>query len=230
MEAIALVRVSTSHQATEGTSISAQKRKIEAYCEANGLTLVRIFEEAGISGTKGLDQRDILSECLDEVCRRKATLIIYSLSRLSRSMRTSLAILDRLQKHGCGIVSMSEKIDSTGASGALVTNLLILLQEFEVQQLRERVTYCMSHLRKSNKRISRFAPYGYDLAANAEDLVENPTERAVIEQMKALRASGGSLRQIASALSDIPTKTGTQWSATVIRGILNRESKLSLAA
>ncbi len=125
---------------------------------------------------------------------------------------------------------MSGRIDSTGASGALVTNLLILLQEFEVQQLRERVTYCMSHLRKANKRISRYAPYGYDFAPNGEDLVENTAERVVVERMKELRAAGHSLWAIAHALADVPTKTGAKWSATVIRGILRRESKLVTAA
>jgi len=63
-----------------------------------------------------------------------------------------------------------------------------------------------------------------------EDLVENPSEQAAIRQMKALRAAGRSLRQIATALDDVPTKTGAKWSAPVIRGILNREHKLSLAA
>jgi hypothetical protein len=105
--------------------------------------------------------------------------------------------------------------------------MLMLLQNFEVEQLRERVTVTMSCLRKSNKRISRFAPFGYDLAANGEDLVENLSERATIQKMKALRASGRSLRQIASALEDVPTKTGAKWSAPVISGILNREAKLA---
>jgi len=48
--------------------------------------------------------------------------------------------------------------------------------------------------------------------------------------MKAMRAAGSSLWAIAGALKDAPTKTGAKWSATVIRGILVRESKLALAA
>ncbi len=230
MEAIAIVRCSTTLQANEGNSLEIQTKRITAYCEASGLKLLRIYEEAGISGLTQLSQRTTLNEALNEVCRRKCALIVFSLSRLSRSLRDSMAILERIQKAGGELISLSEKIDSTCASGKLVTNMLMLLQNFEVEQLRERVTVTMSCLRKSNKRISRFAPYGYDLDANREDLVENPNERAVIAQMKALRASGSSLRQIASALSGVPTKTGAQWSATVIRGILNRESKLSLAA
>lgn len=230
MEAIAIVRCSTALQANEGNSLETQTKRITAYCEANGLTLVRIYEEAGISGLTKLTQRTTLNEALDEVCQRKCALVVYSISRLSRSLTDSIAILERIQKAGAELISLSERIDTTCASGKLVTNMLMLLQNFEVEQLRERVTVTMSCLRKSNKRISRFAPYGYDLAANGEDLVENPTERAVIEQMKALRGSGSSLRQIVAALETVPSKTGAKWSATVVRGILNRESKLSLAA
>lgn len=230
MEAIAVVRCSTTLQANEGNSLETQTKRITAYCEANGLTLVRIYEEAGISGLTKLTQRNTLNEALDEVCRRKCALVVYSISRLSRSLTDSIAILERIQKAGAELISLSERIDTTCASGKLVTNMLMLLQNFEVEQLRERVTVTMSCLRKSNKRISRFAPYGYDLAANGEDLVENPSERAVVEQIKAMRASGSSLRQIASALEGVPTKTGAKWSATVVLGILNRESKLSLAA
>ena len=227
MEAIGVIRVSTSQQATEGASLDAQARKITAYCDLNGLTLVRIYEEAGISGLTKLSQRSVLNEALDEACRRKCALVVFSLSRLSRSLTDSIGILERIQKAGAELISLSEKIDTTCASGKLVTNMLMLLQNFEVEQLKERVTVTMSCLRKSQKRISRHIPYGYSLSENGEDLVENPSERAAIERMKTLRTSGQSLWAIAGALESIPTKTGAKWSATVIRGILNREAKLA---
>jgi site-specific DNA recombinase len=230
MEAIGLVRVSTGIQASEGVSIDVQRRRIEAFCDAGGFRLVRIYEEAGISGTRELSERTALGECLEECCRRKATLVVFSLSRLSRSMRTSLTIMDRLQRSGAAIVSLSEKIDSTGAAGQLVTNMLILLQEFEVAQLRERVAATMNHLRRRNRRISRFPPFGWDFSQDLKDLVANPAEQVAIERMKTLRAAGWSLWRIAKDLEDVPTKTGAKWSATVVRGILRREATLALAA
>ena len=229
MEAIALIRCSTLHQ-VDGTSLENQTRRIRAYCEAEDMKLVRIYEEAGISGLTNLSRRDGLNAALDEVCRRKCALVILSLSRLSRSLRDSLAILERVEKAGGTVISLTEKIDSRSASGKLVTNMMILLHSFEVMQLRERVTSSMSMLRQNQKRISRFTPYGYDLAENGEDLVENPLERVVVERIKAMRAAGSSLWAIAAALDGTPTKTGVKWSATVIRGILIRESKLALAA
>jgi site-specific DNA recombinase len=229
MEAIALIRCSTHHQ-VDGTSLENQTKRITAYCEAEGLNLVRIYEEAGISGLTSLRRRDALNLALDDVCRRKCAMVVLSLSRISRSLRDSLAILERVEKAGGTVISLTEKIDSRSASGKLVTNMMMLLHNFEVMQLRERVTSSMSMLRQNQKRISRFTPYGYDLAENGEDLVENPLERAVVERIKAMRATGSSLWAIAAALDGTPTKTGAKWSATVIRGILIRESKLALAA
>jgi site-specific DNA recombinase len=230
MEAIAVVRCSTVHQAKEGTSLETQTKRIVAYCEANGLTLVKIFEEAGISGLMKISNRTVLNEALDEVCRRKCALVVFSISRLSRSLTDSIQILERIQAAGGELISLSERIDTTCASGKLVTSMLMLLQNFEVEQLRERVTVTMSVLRRSRKRISRYAPYGYDFAANGEDLVENPGELAVVSRIKELRGRGQSLWQIAHALEGVPTKTGTQWSATVIRGILLREQRIAQAA
>ena len=229
MEAIALIRCSTHHQ-VDGTSLENQRKRITAYCDAEEIKLVRFVEEAGVSGLTNLNRRDALNEALDEVCRRKCALVILSLSRLSRSLRDSLAILERVEKAGGTVISLTEKIDSRSASGQLVTNMMMLLHNFEVNLLRERVTSSMSMLRQNQKRISRFTPYGYDLAENGVDLVENPVERAAVERMKAMRAAGSSLWAIAAALQDAPTKTGAKWSATVVRGILVRESKLALAA
>ena len=214
----------------DGTSLENQRKRITAYCDAEEIKLVRFVEEAGVSGLTNLNRRDALNEALDEVCKRKCALIIVSLSRLSRGLRDSLAILERVEKAGGTVISLTEKIDSRSASGQLVTNMMILLHSFEVNQLRERVTSSMSMLRLNQKRISRYTPYGYDLALNGEDLVENPLERVVVERIKAMRAAGSSLWAIAAALDGTPTKTGAKWSATVIRGILIRESKLALAA
>src|SRR4051794_33283656 len=124
MDAIGLIRVSTAHQVTEGVSLGSQEKKIRAYCEANGLTLFKVYEEAGVSGCSKLESRQTLNAALDEVCRRKCALVVYSLSRLSRSMKDTLAISERLNKAGAELVSLTEKIDSTSAAGKMVFNMM----------------------------------------------------------------------------------------------------------
>jgi site-specific DNA recombinase len=175
-----------------------------------------------------MNRRDALNDALDEVCRRKCVLIVISLSRISRSLRDSLAILERIEKSGAAVVSLSEKIETTSASGKLVTNMMMLLHNFEVNQLRERVTSSMNFLRNNGKRISRFVPYGYDLS-DSENLIENRTEREHINTMKAQRAAGRSYWQISGFLqqSNVPSKRNGRWTAASVRSILLRDAKIS---
>lgn len=46
------VRVSTTGQVKEGFSLEQQKEEISRFCQDNGYELVRIYEDAGISGAK----------------------------------------------------------------------------------------------------------------------------------------------------------------------------------
>lgn len=229
MDAIGLIRVSTAHQANEGVSLAAQEKKIRAYCEANGLTLVKVYAEAGVSGCTKLEQRQTLSAAIDDVCRRKCSLVVYSLSRLSRSMKDTLAISERLNAAGAELVSVTEKIDSSSAAGKMVFSMMALLQNFEVEQLRERITVSLAFMRKQNRRISRHIPFGYDLAPDGESLRANDTERQAIAMMRQMRASGHSLWQIANYLerNAVKTKRGAKWSASAVRAILIREDKIA---
>jgi len=49
-KAIGYIRVSTQGQAEEGVSMAAQRAKIDAWCIANDMELVAVFEDAGVSG------------------------------------------------------------------------------------------------------------------------------------------------------------------------------------
>src|SRR5689334_15854067 len=99
MKAIGYVRVSTEEQANEGVSLEAQQARIAAWCLANDFELVELFIDAGLSG-KRADNRPALHTAIDAACRSKAVLVVYSLSRLARSTRDTLAIAERLDKAG----------------------------------------------------------------------------------------------------------------------------------
>lgn len=78
------IRVSTLDQAVEGVSLEAQRRKIEAWAELHGFTLLAVHEDAGISG-KSADNRPGLQQALKDACANRAALVVLSLSRLARS-------------------------------------------------------------------------------------------------------------------------------------------------
>jgi len=69
-------------------------------------------------------------------------------------------------------------------------------------------------------------PHGHDLGPHGVDLIENPTEQAVIEDIHSMRSGGSAFQQIADAFTerDVPTKTGrsVHWAHTATRRILMR--------
>ncbi|MDQ0233410.1 hypothetical protein J2S19_004757 [Metabacillus malikii] len=52
MNVVGYIRVSTQGQAKDGYSLKYQEDEIKAYCEEQGLNLIHIFRDEGISGAK----------------------------------------------------------------------------------------------------------------------------------------------------------------------------------
>jgi site-specific DNA recombinase len=225
MQAIGYIRVSTEGQAVEGISLEAQQERIRQWCELNGYTLAALHIDAGLSGSRA-DNRPALQLALYEVCKKKAALVVYSLSRLARSTRDALSISEQLAKSGAQLVSLSERLDTTTAAGSMVFRMLAVLAEFERDQISERTKGAMSHLRKQRKRISGVLPYGWDLGEDGESLIPNPREQEGLRFIQGLRASGLGRRRIAAALTleGILTKRGRAiWTPQCVGRIVRRE-------
>jgi len=224
MVAIGYVRVSTGGQAEDGVSLDAQREKIEAWARLHDEDELVIYEDAGISGGS-MEQRPGLQEALREACRRKGTLVVYSLSRLARSTKDTLSISDALAKSKAELVSLSERIDTTSASGKMVFRMLAVLAEFERDQVSERTRVAMSHLRANGKRYSRFTPYGWDLDEERGTLTPNANEQRVLSRMVRMRRKGKSYREIAAVLDaeGVSTKAGLRaWSGKAVWAAVKR--------
>jgi len=105
-KAVAYLRVSTESQVREGISLEAQRAKIEAWATVHDHELICIEEDAGISG-KDIRNREGLQRAIEVACDEQAILIVYSLSRLSRSTRDTLGLVERLDSAGADLVSLS---------------------------------------------------------------------------------------------------------------------------
>ena len=112
-------RVSTEDQARDGISLAAQRNRIEAYCEAHGLRLVRIEEDAGISAKKTTN-RPALQRALEALREGEATgLVAVKLDRLSRTTRDVLDLVARAER----AMRMTTRHGTTldcGSSGVLI--------------------------------------------------------------------------------------------------------------
>lgn len=221
-QAVAYFRVSTEGQAVHGVSLAAQEEKIGAWANLNNYTVVGRHVDAGISGGRA-DNRPGLQKALEQAKVAKAALVVYSLSRLARSTMDAIAISQALEKAGADLVSLTERIDTTSASGKMVFRMMAVLAEFERDQISERTRMGMAHLKRQGRWIGR-VPYGSTLSADGKWLEPNEAERKVVEQIRVLRQGGQSLRQIARTLErkGIKPKSASRWHPQVVHRLLGR--------
>ena len=220
MKAIGYIRVSTEQQADEGVSLEAQRAKIEAWCLANDCELVGVHVDAGISG-KSMDKRPGLQKALAETGKGMA-LVVYSLSRLARSTRDTLAISERLDKSGADLVSLSERIDTTGAAGKMMFRMLAVMAEFERDVISERTKAALTHKKVTGQKYAP-VPFGYSEIEGRLEVVE--AEAQIVAEINCMRFEGSSMQAIANYLNEqgIKGKQGGKWYASSVRCILQRK-------
>lgn len=224
MQAVGYIRVSTAGQVEDGVSLDAQEAKIRAWADLNGAEAVVIFRDEGISG-KRADNRPGLQAALDAVGKGDA-LVVYSLSRLSRSTKDTLALSEALQKRDADLVSLSEKIDTTSAAGKMVFRLLAVLAEFERDQISDRTRFALAHKRTKGEKTGGDVPFGY--RARAGKLIPDAEEQKAVGMIRDLRAAGTSLRGICRQLeaAGVARKNGSMsWHPQIVADILRRELK-----
>ena len=224
-EAIGYVRVSTGEQADEGVSLDAQEARIRAYCTTFGHECARVFTDSGLSGRE-MRSRPGLMAALDAVCAERGILVVYSLSRMSRSVRDTLDIAERLRNNGADLASITENLDTTTATGRMVFKLLAVFAEFERDLLSERTSAALQHKARKGERVGRYAQYGYRLLEDGS-LVEDAAEQRVIEAVQVMAAHGHSPSAIAALLNAANKEArGRLWRTNNITKLLNRHRPL----
>lgn len=220
----AYTRVSTLSQAEEGVSLAAQRDRVDAWAKSRGLTVGLVECDAGLSGGRA-DNRPALQRALDAVCKAKGVLVVYSLSRLARSTRDAIDIMERLHDAGADLVSLTENIDTTTAMGKLFFRLMAALAEFERDIISERTSMAMAHKRGRGEYTGGEAPYGWRVGSERV-LAQDSDEQRVIRMIVSLREGGATAASIAGKLNACGTPCrGSVWHAKSVRRILAKGAK-----
>jgi DNA invertase Pin-like site-specific DNA recombinase len=145
------LRVSTKDQTTEN-----QLRELRQVAERAGWDVVQVFEDAGISGAKGRDQRPALDALLKAVARREVDLVAaWSVDRLGRSMQDLVAFLEDLKGHKADLYLHQQALDTTTPSGRALFGMLAVFAEFERSMIQDRVNAGLARARAQGKRLGR---------------------------------------------------------------------------
>lgn len=222
---IGYVRVSSAGQVADGESLERQEEQIRAYCTLKGLPEPEMIRDEGISGFK--TQREGFQQLL-ELCHKKqvAAVIVYDLSRLSRSVRDTLEFVeDTIHKHGIEFVSLQNDIDTTTPMGKAFLSITAVFNQLYRDEIAYKTKEALRHKTEKMEKTGGTVPFGYELIDGFR-LQPKRGEFEAVKYIYRLRQEGLSLRAIAAELKEkgIRTKTGkTNWSAKVLKGILERQ-------
>lgn len=202
MRAVGYLRVSTTEQAREGYSLSAQQQAVRAYCQAHGWELVESYADAGRSG-KSLQGRDELARLLEDAqAGNFERVVFWRLDRLGRNLRDLLDICDRLEVSGVGVVSIQEAIDTGTAAGRMIRNIMGALAEFERETVVKRIKAGMTEKARQGKIVGPL-PLGYRRDSEGAIVTEPATASLVRAAFDRYATGRYSLRDM------------TQWAAEI---------------
>jgi len=229
---------------TDGQDVATQEHGIKAYLNGGSHNL-KWFKEEGVSSGTDWHQRHELHACLDHCRKTDATMVIYSVSRMSRRTWETLRFLEQEVKTGHIklVVVDNPNLDHN------TIGLLSAVAEMERTQIKARTKMALdrikseiaekgSYVAKSGRTITRLG--GHDRLADAGK-AGNEANRAagaarangVYPIMDSLREKGLSYREIARELDkmgvpsprrqqnpDLAKKTG--WHQTSVRNYFLR--------
>jgi len=190
-------RVSTSGQVEDGVSLELQKERLEAYAKSYGWTVTKYYEDAGFSGstTKRPALQNMLADARNHQFDR---ILIYKIDRLSRSVSDFYAMSDKLAGWGIGLVSTTQRYDSSTAQGKLMQNILVSFAGFERDIIVERTRDAEARLKEQGRLVCGPAPFGF--RHEDKKLLYNPETFPVAKEILRRATSGEPERQVARSL------------------------------
>lgn len=136
-------RVSTEDQAQFGVSLDQQKKHCQAFADSNGIKIVRLFHDDGVSAKT--TEREGLQELI-KFCTLKNNnvdcVIVYKIDRLTRNVNDYTNILMLLNKLGIRLISTTEAIDSSPI-GKFIGNVMAANAQLDNDIKSQRVSACM---------------------------------------------------------------------------------------
>jgi DNA invertase Pin-like site-specific DNA recombinase len=96
--------------------------------------VIRIFTDKQ-TGTR-FDRKEFLAAM--DYLNEGDTLVVWKLDRLGRSLKQLIETVENLQKRKINLVSLTEHIDTTTATGKLFFQFIAMLAEFERNLISER--------------------------------------------------------------------------------------------
>ena len=132
--------------------VSTQAQALELQLDAlNTYGVERIYTEK-ISGT--IHDRPELERMMDSL-RKGDTVVVYSLSRLGRSLKQLIQITEQFDASGVNLVSVTDQIDTSTSVGRFLFHLMASLAQFERDLISDRTKAGLEAARARGRKGGR---------------------------------------------------------------------------
>ena len=223
MNIAAYCRVSTDKE-DQLNSLDAQKRFFTEFTEKNGHTLVRLYADEGISGTKIKNRKEFLRLLKDAESGLFDMVVVKDISRFARNTVDLLQSTRKLKALGIETTFLTANMTVLGNSEFVLTIFGALAQE-ESANTSKRVKFGKK-LNAEKGRVPNIV-YGYDKTiGDYFNLEINAQEADVVQQIyQWYLKEGYGAAKIAKMLNEkgLRTKRDCIWSQNAVCRILTNE-------
>ena len=221
------IRVSTEEQAAEGQSVSAQIETLTNYCKLYNIEIVDIYKDLGFSGKDTKNRPDLIRMLKDAKKGCFNLVLVWKISRLSRSLKDLLLILDKFDQSGIIFNSYSEKFDTSTPIGKMTLQLLGSIAEFERNTIIDNVHLGLNEFARKGGKTGTVL--GYDNIN--KQLMVNPDQAELVKMIYNLYTlKQMSYYEIAIHLNSLgfKTKRNNNFSKSSIAVILSNPVYISI--
>ncbi len=205
------IRVSTADQATRGLSLEAQEAEIRRYAAAEGIELLDIYVDRGITARKRLDRRDGFCQLMAAVdAERIDIVIVLRLDRWFRNVYDYHRMMaEHLLPHHVDWCAVKEQYNTKTTNGRLMINLRLSIAEQECDTDGDRIRDIQDSLIRRGQWPFGSAPSGYRIVNKR--LEKDPDTQAHWEFFFDHLLTNGSIRAATIAMNE---RFGTSYEYT----------------
>jgi len=215
-KAFGYVRVSGKAQ-VEGDGFERQGEEIARYCQDNGIELVKVYEERGISGTKGEEDRPAFLEMVQAILANGVrAIVVEGLDRLAREVRIQESLILYLAAKEITLLSARTGENVTEAyMGDPMRRALVQIQavfaELEKSLLVKKLRAARDRKRTREGKCEGRKNYA-------------ETNPDLLKSISGLRTEGRTWAEVAAELTrqGIQTRTGRPWTASNVQVLISK--------
>jgi DNA invertase Pin-like site-specific DNA recombinase len=220
---VSYLRVSTGKQARSGLGVEAQREAIARFAETEGFEIAdeRVEIETG-KGADALDRRPQLASALDLARKRKCSIVVAKLDRLSRDVAFISGLM--AQRVPFVVAELGPQVDP------FVLHIYAALAEKERALISQRTKAALAAAKARGVTLGNPRLEEARARAHKDKIVAAVRHAALtLPHILPLYEQGMSLRAIARELTarGVPTAAGGKWYAVQVSDILRRREAVA---